>query len=106
MEASKLLRHTDPRTTLAHYARAQEEEGFDADRVSLRDETGLRLSERLEKLWEAWAARFPEAVEKVASVSVASSPETHVVNLNERRLRKNTPRKEGSRTNTGASASN
>ena len=35
-----------------HYACAHKD-GLDADRVSLRDETGLRLGERLEKLWEA-----------------------------------------------------
>lgn len=105
LEASRLLRHTDPRTTLAHYARAQEEEGFDADRVSLRDETGLRLSERLEKLWDAWAAKFPEAAAKVASVNAAGDPDSDVVNLNERRLRKHTAKKGTAHKNPAAPAS-
>ena len=67
LEASKLLRHADSRTTLAHYARAQEEESFDKDRVSVRDQANLNLSERLEKLYSVWARKFPEAAKKVAA---------------------------------------
>jgi integrase len=65
LEASKLLRHADSRTTLAHYARAQEEESFDEDRVSVRDQANLNLSERLEKLYSIWAKKFPQAAKKV-----------------------------------------
>ena len=67
LEASKLLRHADSRTTLAYYARAQEEESFDKDRVSVRDQANLKLSERLEKLYSVWARKFPQAAKRVAA---------------------------------------
>ena len=66
LEASKLLRHADSRTTLAHYARAQEEENFDKDRVSVRDKSDLNLSQRMETLYKSWARKFPQAAKKVA----------------------------------------
>lgn len=47
LEASKLLRHKEYRTTLEHCARAQEEFAFDEDRVGLLEATELKLGERL-----------------------------------------------------------
>ena len=69
LEASKLLRHADSRTTLAHYARAQEEESFDKDRVSVRDQANLNLSKRLDNFYSVWARKFPQAAKKVAVAS-------------------------------------
>ena len=73
LEASKLLRHKDYRTTLEHYARAQEEFAFDEDRVGLREATELKLTERLDRLWEMWADKFPEAAKKVRAAGQVES---------------------------------
>lgn len=47
-------------TTNRFYARAQDERSHDPARARLRINTDLTLPERIDALWEAWAAAYPD----------------------------------------------
>lgn len=59
-EAAVLLRHADKRTTERHYARAMEERAHDRARRAVTIDQAASLPERLDALWDAWVAAFPE----------------------------------------------
>lgn len=64
-EAALLLRHSDKRTTERHYARAMQERAHDRARRDVRVDQGASLPERLDALWEAWVAAFPDVTPRL-----------------------------------------
>ena len=72
-DAQALLRHTDPRTTQTHYSRAMAIKQFDPDRASLRTDSGMSLSERMDQLFELWFSRYNQLLASAfLDVEVAS----------------------------------
>jgi integrase len=61
-EAAALLRHADVQTTNRYYARAQSEKSQDPLRAAFRANLTLTLEERIDALWTAWVAAYPEHV--------------------------------------------
>lgn len=62
-EAAALLRHSDVNTTNKYYARAMDERSQDPARSRLRVDLELTLAQRIDALWDAWCAAYPEQTE-------------------------------------------
>lgn len=66
LEAQTLLRHSSPATTRTHYLRAKDVRASDPDRlIEVRQEPGLSLAARIDRLFEAWLERYPHAAERL-----------------------------------------
>jgi integrase len=74
-EAALLLRHSTTATTERHYARAMADKAHDSARRAVEVDKSLPLGDRLDALWGAWVALFPETRWSLGmeSVSVPSA---------------------------------
>ncbi len=64
-EAALLLRHSDKKTTERHYVRAMQERSHDRARRDVQIDNGASLPDRLDALWDAWVAAFPQVTDNL-----------------------------------------